>query len=116
MFDESLPFGQNEKQEFLERVGLIRAGESWSQSAEAICALGGVVRHLQTGHEEVESDFRKRMLARQQSLDSVLERADELAEQQLGIRAQWLTLLSFKTRKLRHRFRKFLNTYGRNAR
>lgn len=84
VFDESLPFGQGDKQEFLMRVGLEQRGESWHQiTPSSLCAIGGLVRHLQTGPDDVESDVLVRMSVRKKSLTILLSQADKMAEQKL---------------------------------
>lgn len=96
-FDESLPFGRGDKQDLLTRIGLVRTGESWCQEkADTIGALGGIVRHLQTGSISAESDFRVRMKVRQQSLDDILNQADQIVERDLGSNQKWGALLRFR--------------------
>ncbi|MBY0551197.1 MAG: hypothetical protein K2W95_28210 [Candidatus Obscuribacterales bacterium] len=100
LFDESLPFGQDEKQQFLIQLGLKRVGESWFQPApDTLVGLGGFVHHLQTGSDEMESDYRERMKARNESLEILLKRADRLANLELLRHLHGLTLLKFKARQ-----------------
>jgi len=70
-FDESLPFGQNDKIDLLKKVGynsLNIVGEK--------CKNAGFVIHHSYGNEEAENSLRTRMYLRKLSLNKFIEKLD----------------------------------------
>lgn len=96
-FDEMLPFGQDDKQDLLHRLGLHQSNQRWfMMNEDSACAVGGYVLHLQTGGHELDRDVGQRMAARAESLDGLLERADLKASIYLRNRNQFIKLFRFK--------------------
>lgn len=96
LFSESIPFGEDDKVEFLLRLGLYMKGISWfPKQSEGPCVLAGRVLHLTSGADELEKDHYLRWLIRKDSLDLLLHRADNIAAAlawKNGMRLLWFRI------------------------
>lgn len=75
LFDESLPFGENDKVELLQRLGYNRAAGQIAVEGN-MCSNAGGVLHISFDDRENEVNLGSRMAARQRSLVKLVESLD----------------------------------------
>jgi hypothetical protein len=116
LFDESKPFGQNDKAYFLRKLGLRERDDgSWyALNSEGPCAIVGRVIHLSVGTEELEKDHYLRWLARSDATEALIRKVDIMAEKVILERQGSQEYLRFKIGSAMasalHRARKWLRT------
>jgi hypothetical protein len=80
LFDESLPFGSGDKVRLLRKLGVrFWNGRGYALNSEGPCTVVGRVLHLSIGTEELDSDNYQRGVKREESLQQLVKRADEIA-------------------------------------
>lgn len=77
-FDESIPFGNGDKLKLLFRLGYSQeAFKNHILLNESICKNVGYVHHLATGDEDTETDIKKRIRVREESISNLLKKLDD---------------------------------------
>lgn len=82
-FAETIAFGNNEKVELLNRLGISSMDVSglWdTKQASNRCKRAGYVLHLPTGEPSVEENMSQRHQFRKQAVEALLARLDEMAK------------------------------------
>lgn len=76
-FDENLPFGRGDKLRLLFKLGYSETPlKNHLLNHERLCKSVGYVHHLATGDESIESDLKKRVTIREESINGLLHRLD----------------------------------------
>lgn len=76
-FHENLPFGRGDKLRLLYELGYCQEPlKSQVLLHEGKCKSVGYVHHLATGDEDIETDLKKRIQIRDQSVDALIQRLD----------------------------------------